>query len=146
MVMAYPPLLLLTDEAAYRRHYVAKYCSGPLQTCDGISVWFKKGDFEHLFYESSNRDTVKDAFSALRAERMDWIQTALQDNTATLKQGWVKKLKAYDRCRRVAVVQGNYVVVIWINPANPKEGEFITAYVADTPNTLAKIMSSPSWP
>lgn len=141
---AYPPLLQLSDEAAYRAHYLRTYCSGPLRTWDGIEVWFRPHFFSHLFFESSNRDGIKDLFSPLRAERMDWIGATLGDHTALLKQGWIKEQRCYDPNRRVAVVQANYIVVIQINPRRTRSN-FITAYVADTPNTLAKILASPTW-
>jgi len=40
-------------------------------------------------------------------------------------------------------VQKDYVVVIVL--LGNQKAEFITAYVADTPTTLAKIRSSPKW-
>jgi len=59
-----------------------------------------------------------------------------------LRVGWVKKKKAYDRRRRVAIISGNYVVIILINK-NQTQANIMTAYVAD--NSIAKILSSPVW-
>lgn len=142
---SYPPLLKLPDVAAYEAHYRSTYCSSPLKTWDDISVWFRPDFFSHLFFESSRRDGIKDSFSALRAERMDWIAATLRDPAALLKQGWVRERHCYDPNRRVALVQTNYVVVLWINPKRRTKSNFVTAYVADTPNTLKQILSAPSW-
>lgn len=51
--------------------------------------------------------------------------------------------KTYDKTRRVTLVCGNYVVVIAIT--GPARANFVTAYVADTPRTLAKLKTSPKW-
>mgnify|MGYP006971726858 CR=1 FL=1 len=51
--------------------------------------------------------------------------------------------KRYARSRRVAVVVGDYVVVIRLS--NYQKAQFVTAYVADSPSTLAKIKGSPKW-
>jgi hypothetical protein len=140
--VAYPPLLKMATEADYRRHYEKKYCVNPIFTFDGISVRFRKQRFGHCFFESSKRNTIKDMFSVIRAERMDWIEQALNDPNADLYVGWDKKRKRYDPQSRVSVVVGNYVVIIRIKSAN--SAEFVTAYVADPP-TLAKIKSGPKW-
>jgi hypothetical protein len=135
----YPALLKLADEAAYK----ALYCNGPVSTFDGIAVRFRKSDFEHCFFESTHRDQVKDAFSAQRAERMEWIAVALQDAGADRFVGWDRNTKTYSKDRRVTLVCGDYVVVIAI--LTPTDGRFITAYVADSPNTLKRIKASPKW-
>jgi len=112
-------------------------------THDGMSVRFRKTDFDHCFFESTRRDRVKDKFSDIRAERMEWIAVALQDAAAQRFQGWDRDARKYDKNRRVTLVCGNYVVVIGIS--GPTSARFITAYVADTPSTLAKIKTSPQW-
>jgi hypothetical protein len=142
-VAAYPPLLMLADEAAYRARFEAIYCAGAVTTFDGITVRFQKRDFDHCFFESSQRNRIKDTFSPLRAERLEWIAVALQDATADRFQGWDRDTKAYDKTRRVTLVCGNYVVVIAITGA--KAARFITAYVADTPSTLTRLKTSPKW-
>ena len=62
-----PPLLRLGSETDYRCHFFLSYCRQPILTHDGIPVRFRETDFEHAFFESSGRDGVKDAFSAVRA-------------------------------------------------------------------------------
>lgn len=147
--MAYPPLLSLADIEAYRSCFVNSYCRGAIQTFDGIDVRFRKRDFEHCCFESSQRDKRKDYFSLRRAERLDWIKAALQDPNSERYQGWDNKNKRYDPKRRVTLVMGNYIVVIAIKQAN--RADFVTAYVADTPSrpgcpsTVDRIRSSPKW-
>ena len=43
---------------------------------------------------------------------MLWIKDVLQDETAILKKGWNNINKEYYTDRRVAIVKGNYVVII----------------------------------
>ena len=139
----YPAPLKLEDEAAYKAHFEALYCAGAIMTFDGIAVRFRKTDFEHCFFESSQRNRIKDTFSPQRAERMEWISVALQDAGADRFVGWDRDSKKYRSDRRVTVVCGDYVVVIAI--ISPNDGRFITAYVADTPASLARIKASPKW-
>ena len=143
--MEYPPLLILPHEAAYRVHFETAYCCGPLETFDGIRVWFRADKFDHDFFESSQRNGVKDLFSKVRAERMNWIKATLRDPSAVLKQGWIKREKRYDPLRRVALVKGSYIVVIGLQVGNPRKATFVTAYMADTPWTLAQIQAAPPW-
>ena len=140
---AYPPLLKLVDEAVYRARFEEIYCAGAVMTFDGIAVRFQKRDFDHCFFESSQRNRIKDTFSQLRAERLEWIAVALQDAAAERFQGWDRDTKTYDKTRRVTLVCGNYVVVIALTGAT--SARFLTAYVADTPRTLAKLKTSPKW-
>jgi hypothetical protein len=141
--MPYPPLLVLPDEAAYRAQFEALYCRGIITAFDGVQVRFRKRDFDHCFYESSQRNRIKDTFSPLRAERLEWIKCALQDGGADRFVGWDRDSKTYDRTRRVTLVCGNYVVVIALKGA--AMADFVTAYVADTPASLKKIRASPKW-
>lgn len=148
--MPYPPLVSYTTEFEYRAHFERVYCQGAIATFDDIAVRFRKRDFDHCFFESSRRDGTKDSFSTARAERIDWIQATLQDSNSELYQGWDKKKKSYDRSRRVAVVMGNYVVIIAITGVD--KADFVTAYVANTPETVGrpittidKIRRSPKW-
>jgi hypothetical protein len=127
----------------YRLHYERVYCRGDITTFDGIAVRFRKKNFDHCFFESTSRNKDKDAFSPQRAERIDWIKAALQDPNAELYVGWDRERKRYDRSRRVALVVGDYVVVIRLEGNNT--AQFITAYVADDPATLLKIKGSPKW-
>lgn len=139
----YPPLLKLADEAAYRARFEGIYCAGAVTTFDGVTVRFQKRDFDHCFFESSQRNRIKDTFSQLRAERLEWIAVAFQDVAADRFQGWDRDTKTYDKTRRVTLVCGNYVVVIALTGAT--SARFLTAYVADTPRTLAKLKTSPKW-
>ena len=147
--MNYPPLLKLAGASEYRLHYENIYCRCAIVAFDGIAVRFRKQQFNHCFFESTRRDGRKDAFSSKRAERMDWIKAALQDSGADRYFGWNKERRRYDRSRRVAVVMGNYVVVISIT--RPTTADFVTAFVADTPaspgrpSTIDQIKRGPKW-
>lgn len=143
--MTYPRLVKYLTQDEYRRHFKEKYCKKELKTFDGISVRFLEKDFAHAFYESSTKlPDGKDIFSKIRAERIDWIETALLDPSAELYYGWNREKKRIDNKRRVALVNGNYVVVI--QRRNSGKARFITAFVADTPRTLLKIRQCPKWP
>lgn len=139
----YPPLLKLADQSAYRARFEALYCQGEIVAFDGIRVRFRKADFDHCFFESSQRNRVKDAFSILRAEHLEWIQVALQDGAAVRYVGWDRDTKSYDKHRRVTLVCGNYLVVIALTGTST--AKFVTAYVADTPSSLQRIKASPKW-
>lgn len=139
----YPPLVTFATEDEYRAHFQKAYCSGVVATFDRMLVRFRKRDFDHAFYESSSRSTgTKDLFSRQRAERIDWIGAALRDPEAELYCGWDSKRRKEDKTRRVAVIQGHYVVVVQAKPAC--KGEFLTAYVAD-PQTIAQIRGHTPW-
>jgi hypothetical protein len=141
--LIYPPLVRYRTETEYRVHFEKLYCISPILTFDGIAVRFRKDRFHHCFYESTKRNHIKDAFSVQRAQRIDWIKATLQDPTAELHVGWDRKKKRYDKHHRVAVVVSNYVVVIRMS--RKQTAQFVTAYVADSPLTLAKIKRSPYW-
>ena len=74
---------------------------------------------------------------------MLWIKETLQDATATLKEGWLKEEKRYDKLRRVAIVKDDYIVIIAI--FKPYVARFITAYPVDSDENLARILASPDW-
>lgn len=141
--MVYPSLVCYSKVEEYQTHYERVYCCGPVVTFDGIEVRFRKNRFEHCFFESSRRDGSKDQFSTLRAQRIDWIRTALQDSSAELHVGWDRKRKKYDTSHRVAIVVEDYIVIIRLT--GPGKAEFVTAYVADSLSTLSKIKNSPKW-
>ncbi len=147
--MLYPALVYYKDEKEYQRHYKRVYCSSMIVTFDGIKVRFRKDRYQHDFYESSRRAGKKDVFSKKRAERIDWIKAALADPQSERYVGWDNKKKRYDHNRRVAIVMGNYVVVIRI--IGEKKAEFITAFLADTPgnprrpSTIDQIKRGPKW-
>jgi len=143
--MPLPPLLQLSDEAAYRQHFVHTYCRGAFETHDGIRVFFRQNQFAHAFYESPNRDGAKDAFSQGRAERMDWIAATLSDPTAVRYQGWVANKRRYDPARRVDLLYEDFVVVLalGLNGAGTLRANFVTCFQAD--NSVGKIRTSPLW-
>ena len=144
--MALPPLVHYNTVDEYRRHYGSTYCGGLIKTFDGVRVYFSPGKFEHVFYESSTRDGVKDAFSPVRAQRIDWIRATLQHPEADLLKGWDKRRGRYDDTRRVAVVYEEFVVVVrfWIRRRDMSlKADFVTCYQAD--NSIDKIRSSPAW-
>ena len=141
--MAYH-LTALPNEVAYRALYLSTYCNpaNPIITFDNIRVQFFPEGFDHAFFERTNRMAAnKNQFSQVRSERITWIKDTLEDGTADIRQGYDKKTKSYDQSRRVAIVKGDYVVVIWIK--NATTAKFITAYVAD--NSIGKILASPAW-
>jgi len=139
-----PPLLRLPDEAAYRRHYVRRYCKEGITTHDGIRTYFHQGAFDHAFYESPDRDGAKDVFSRMRAERMDWIGATLANSEAIRYQGWTAK-NGYDPARRVDLLYEEFMVVLrfGLNRNGALKANFITCYRAD--NSIGKIRTSPLW-
>lgn len=147
--MEYPPFVKYKTPDDYRVHFERIYCCGPIITFDGIAVRFRKCKFAHDFYESSKRDKNKDLFSWKRAERIDWIKVALEDPNSERYEGWDNERKRYDPGRRVAIVMGNYVVVIAL--VGPKDADFITAYVVNEksrpgrPSTTELIRRGPKW-
>ena len=134
-------------EEEFRRMWREEYCQQEIYTFDGIQVHFYDNNFDHAFFESTDRrqgiskDKKKDLLSFQRLSRFYWIKEVLQDSTAELRVGYDSKTKSYARSRRVAIVKGDYVVVILLY----KDGhaKFITAYVAD--NSIDKILNSPKW-
>lgn len=140
--MEYPPYIYQTPQG-YEEYFYRIYCSSPIDTFDGISVRFRKTDFYHCFFESSRRDKAKDKFSVKRAEKIDWIKATLQDPDADLRIGWDSESKGYKMNRRVALVKGNYVVVVQLKK-NMKEAVFITAFVAEG-DSSCKILAGPKW-
>lgn len=142
--MRYPPLVRYATEDEYRRHFYRKYCQGRIATFDGILVRFSTKDFNHAFYESSTSiQPDKNKLSLPRAERIDWIEAALLDDTAKLKVGWDNKKKRLAKSRRVIVANGNYVVIIQLLKRG--NARFITAFLADNYRTLLQILNLPDW-
>lgn len=143
--MPLPPLLNLVDEAAYCAYYDANYVRTHVTTHHGVRVHFSRTRFGHAFYESTQRNGVKDQFSLVRAQRMDWIATTLQDPGSTWFQGWNGRRSLYDPARSVAVAHGDFVVVLQFraNRAGTLLSDFITCY--DANNSIGKIRRSPLW-
>ena len=138
-----PNFVNLPTPDEYKKYYIKKYCENDIITFDGIKVKFYENQFEHAFYESSNKvKKNKDVFSIERALRIDWIEYVLQNPNAELHLGWDRDKKKYNKDRRVAIISPeNYVVVIRIN--DNKTAKFITAYYAD--NSANKIRNMPLW-
>ncbi len=134
------------SEAELRQLWADTYCdpASPIITFDGIQVQFFPEMFDHAFYESVDRLAKdKSELSLNRCEKMLWIKDALQDTEATLKKGWDSKTKSYDGSRRVALVKGNYVVILLL--FLQKRARFITAYQIDNEENLAKLLAGPDW-
>lgn len=139
-----PPLVKYESIEEYKDHFVNKYCKDPIETFDYFTVKFYEDMFEHAFFESSNRRGSKDIFSSQRAERIDWIENVLKDKEAEIYMGYDSKNKRNDWNRRVTIInEDNYVVVIQIIKDN--RAKFVTAYVADRPNTAKSIRQGPKW-
>lgn len=142
--MSYPPLVKHTTETQYREHFSQKYCVGPIFMYDGIPVRFYKKDFDHAFYESSSAiQSNKSLFSFKRAEKIDWIEATLLDKNASLHYGWDNKKRKANLTRRVAITNGNYIVVIQIMKSS--NARFITAFPTQNYRTVLKISSNPKW-
>lgn len=138
-----PELVHLSTIDEYKKYFVDKYCKKELITFDGISVKFYEDQFEHAFYESSNKKKRnKDVFSIDRATRIDWIEYVLKNPKAELHLGWDRDKKIYNKDRRVAIISPeDYVVIIRLNGNN--KAKFITAYYAD--NSASEIRKMPLW-
>lgn len=143
--MALPPLVHYATAAEYQAHYEQLYCRGNILTYDGIRVYFSPGKFGHVFYESTARNGIKDAFSPVRAQRIDWIKATLEHPAAELFDGWDKTARQYDSTHRVAVVYESFVVVVAMSlkRGGGLKANFVTCYQAD--NSIGKIRTSPEW-
>jgi hypothetical protein len=143
--MPLPPKVHYTTEQEYREHFERVYCRGPIMTFDGISVFFRKSDFDHCMFESSKRGGTKDRFSKGRSERIDWIRESLSNPAADLYQGWDSKRKRCDPNYRVAVAYEEFVVIIWIRrkAKGGTSANFVTAFLAD--KSIGKVRSMPRW-
>ena len=70
-------------EAELRELWRCEYCRKVIHTHDGIRVRFYEDQFDHAFYESTNRKKAnKDALSYARLEKMLWIKDVLADASA----------------------------------------------------------------
>jgi len=131
-------------EPQLRQLWFDEYCDSVIniKTFDNVEVKFYPSDFDHVFYESYNRRAKdKSIISFNRLEKIYWIKDVLEDNQAILKQGWDKVIKSYDNDRRVALVKGNYIVVIRFTGF--EKARFVTAY--EMQENEDKVLSSPDW-
>jgi len=138
-----PALVFYLDQELYRRHFEREYCAGPLTTHDGISVRFRKDNFDHCCFKSTRRDKIKDSFCLDRAQRLDWIRHALLLPSAELYVGWDGK--RYDENRRVAIVENSFVTVIMMTDWEKDWAKFCTAYYCKDKATIYKIRQGPKW-
>lgn len=100
-------------EAEMRKIWADEYCQKDIQTFDGVMVRCYEDMFDHIFYESNNREKKdKSILSLNRLEKILWIKDVLQDPAAILKMGWNNTDKEYYTDRRVAIIKGNYIVII----------------------------------
>lgn len=138
-------------EEQFRQLWHDEYVMQEIYTHDGIKVHFYDNNFDHAFYESTGRNVSKkskqhkDVLSYQRLARIRWIKEVLVDKNAQMFEGYDKTTKKYSRKKRVAVVVGNYVVIIqmFVGKDGATHAKFITAYVAD--NSIDKILHSPIW-
>ncbi|XLS30291.1 hypothetical protein ACJD0Z_05535 [Flavobacteriaceae bacterium M23B6Z8] len=134
------------SEEKLREIWYETYCKAGIliSTFDTMTVRFYEDDFDHCFYESANRRARdKSILSLNRLEKIFWIKDAIEDTDAVLKSGWLRDEKRYDNERRVALVKGNYVVIIRI--INQQRARFVTAYEITDENGIEKVLGSPDW-
>ncbi len=129
------------SEAEMRILWQQEYCSQKIFTFDGVRVQFYDDMFDHCFFESVNRqEKDKSVLSLNRLEKMLWIKDTLQDPDAIFKKGWDNGRKEYFEDRRVAIVKGNYVVIIRF--IGLLKARFVTAYVKED---IENIMNAPDF-
>lgn len=129
------------SEVEMRELWRSEYCRQQIFTFDNVRVQFYDNMFDHCFYESANRqENDKSVLSLNRLEKMLWIKETLQDSDAILKKGWDKKNKTYYDDRRVAIVKGNYVVIICFTGL--LKARFVTAYIKED---IENIMAAPDF-
>ncbi len=118
-----------------------EYCEQIIVTFDNVLVKFYEDMFDHAFFESAERvEKNKSILSLNRLEKIYWIKDTLQDRDAILKKGWDKSRKKYFKDRRVAVVKGNYVVIIRF--LGLLKAKFVTAYEKEN---VDNILNSPDF-
>jgi hypothetical protein len=101
------------SEIELREIWKTEYCLTSIETFDCVKVKFYEDMFDHVFFESKDRkEKDKSILSLNRLEKIYWIKDCLTDSSAILKQGWDTKNKEHFKDRRVAIVKGNYVVII----------------------------------
>lgn len=128
-------------EQELRKIWEEEYCDQEIFTFDKVLVKFYPEMFDHAFYEKSDvNSSDKTIFSLNRAEKIFWIKDTLQDPQAILKKGWDKKKKEYYKNRRVAIVKGNYVVVIRFTGL--LKARFVTAFEK---NDVENILKAPDF-
>jgi hypothetical protein len=131
----------IIPENELRRIWREEYCVKEIITFDNVHVKFYEDMFDHVFYESANRiKKDKSILSYNRLEKIYWIKEVLLDKDAILKKGWDNENKEYFRDRRVAIVKGNYIVVIRFTGL--LKAKFVTAFEK---NDIENILNSPDF-
>ena len=129
------------SEDDLRKIWKETYCDEDIQTFDKVKVRFYEDMFDHAFFESANRRAGdKSILSYNRLEKIYWIKDTLEDPEAILKKGWDNENKQYYEDRRVAVVKGNYVVIIRF--VGLLSAKFVTAYEK---NDIENIIDGPDF-
>jgi len=121
----------------YLKHYIKKYVNKKIVTFDGLIVKFTIDQFNHAFYNASIPNvTYKDLFDTDRAERIDWIEYALNSGYAEVY------IKNDNIKRRLHILLDNYVIVLNITGRVKQQAFFITAYVADSVEHINKLKTN----
>ena len=129
------------SEGQLRELWRIEYCEQSIYTFDHILVKFYEDMFDHAFFESENRKRKdKSILSYNRLEKIFWIKATLQDGNAILKKGWDNQSKEYYKDRRVAIVKGNYVVIIRFTGL--LKAKFVTAFEKED---ISNILSGPDF-
>jgi len=129
------------SEPELRKIWREEYCEQEIHTFDNVLVKFYEDMFDHAFFESAERKAKdKTILSLNRLEKIYWIKDALRDPDAILKKGWDNEKKEYYPDRRVAIVKGNYIVIIRFTGL--LKAKFVTAYEKEDINN---IMNSPDF-
>ena len=129
------------EEMELREIWKNEYCTESIETFDGVVVKCYEDMFDHIFYESANRiKKDKSILSLNRLEKIYWIKDTLKDSTAILKKGWDNDSKTYFKDRRVAIVKGNYVVIIRFTGL--LKAKLVTAYEK---NDISNILNAPNF-
>lgn len=141
--MSEPPLLSLTDEAAFRAHFEVEFVKGPaVITYDGIRIRFYANQFDHAFYIGSTSKSGKDTFSLERAQRMTWVRAVATDPNMEV----YRRVMTGGRVRRIMLEPNEpYVVICEVLSSDPSQAVFITAYPVKSKSALAKMRSNPRW-
>jgi hypothetical protein len=129
------------SEVELREVWRKEYCEQDIITFDNVQVKFYEDMFDHAFFESADRvKKDKSILSLNRLQKIHWIKETLQDKDAILKKGWDAKSKTYFKDRRVAIVKGNYVVIIRFTGL--LKAKFVTAYEKED---MENILKSPDF-
>lgn len=132
------------SEVELRELWRAEYCTDPIFTFDNVRVHFYEDMFDHIFYESSNNiEKDKSILSLNRLEKIYWIKDVLSDPEATLKKGWNNVEKRVYEDRRVAMVKGNYIVVIRF--IGKLKAKLVTAFEMQDDEDIAKVLDGPDF-